>query len=177
MNLGGLYGPKDLTGWMLSSWRARTVLPLVRGTLVDLSCGDNRLVKHYGRGTGVDVTDYGPADLVLKDYRRLPFDSASVDTVAIIASFDYFEYPLEELKEIRRILSSHGRLLITLPHQKALQWWHTLRPAQKSKHSVPGSQLKEFLAQAGFSVVEERPFMLFLNRIYVSEPNSPVAHP
>lgn len=176
MNAGGLYGPKDLIGWVLSSWRARAVLPLVRGTLVDLSCGDNRLVKHYGRGTGVDVTDYGPADLVLKDYRRLPFDSGSVDTVAIIASFNCFEYPFEELKEIRRILSGHGRLLVTLPHLKALKWWHTFRPAHKARRSVSVSQLKELLAQAGLAVVEEKPFMLFLNRIYVAEPVQDSGH-
>ena len=170
MTTNGLYGKKDWIGWLLSAWRTRAVLPMVQGKLVDLSCGDNRMVKRYGGGTGVDITDHGPADVVLGDYRRLPFPDASVDTVTVVASLNYFEYPVQELKEIRRVLSPTGRLIITLTNEQALRWWHAFRRSQRSRHSVSHGQLKNYLREAGFEVLSEKPFMLFLNRVYLIKP-------
>ncbi|MCI5135249.1 MAG: hypothetical protein D3920_09300 [Candidatus Electrothrix sp. AW2] len=55
-----LYGLKDPPGRLLCEWRIRAVLPWVRGSqVIDLACGDNRLIQRLGYGTGVDIKNYG----------------------------------------------------------------------------------------------------------------------
>lgn len=87
-----LYEKGDWVGKQLSDLRFNAVLPLIRGRLLDLGCGDNRLVRAHGNGTGVDVEDFG-ADLTLTNFDSLPFEDSSFDTVAIIASINYFLDP------------------------------------------------------------------------------------
>ena len=122
-----LYGSKNLLGVFLSNWRNGAVLPLIRGRLVDLACGDNRLVKHYGNGVGVDIANYGNTDIVVENFYHLPFAGGSVDTVSIIASLNYFENPLRVLQDVHRVLKDDGQLLITMPQGWAMKIWHRFR--------------------------------------------------
>ncbi|HEY5656737.1 MAG TPA: methyltransferase domain-containing protein [Myxococcota bacterium] len=165
-----LYAGADLVGRLLSAWRARAVLPFVRGELLDLACGDNRLVRRRGAGVGVDIVAYEGADTVCPDLERLPFADASFDTVTILAALNYFERPEAVLREVRRVLKPDGRLLISLLHKGASRLWHAVR----ERHSTPrpaldAAELDACLRAAGLRVTSRRSFMLGLNTIYCIE--------
>lgn len=50
---------KDKLGKKLEGVRISTVLPYIKGDLLDIGCGMNNLTKLYGAGIGVDVHDWG----------------------------------------------------------------------------------------------------------------------
>lgn len=50
------------------------------------------------------------------DARRLPFDDESFDLVTSNMVFEHIEAPLASLREIRRVLSAGGRLIILTPN-------------------------------------------------------------
>ncbi|MFH1447742.1 MAG: hypothetical protein ABIG39_02670, partial [Candidatus Micrarchaeota archaeon] len=70
-------GKLDLLGEFLYNWRIKVVLPHIEGRLMDLGCGTNKLVKIYGNGVGIDVYQFGGADLILEDTSKTPFADES----------------------------------------------------------------------------------------------------
>ena len=55
-------------GWTtLEEERFRVVIPELKGRLLDIGAGPNRLVKQYGDGIGVDVFDWGGGVMVVED--------------------------------------------------------------------------------------------------------------
>lgn len=162
-----LYRPSDVIGWGLSTWRARAVLPHVSGRLLDLACGDNRLVRAHGSGVGADIVDYRHVDVVCPDLTHLPFRDAEFDTVTILAALNYFADPIAVLREVRRLLKPDGTLLITLLSKRVSRLWHRVREADITpRPSLDAAELAACLEAARLRVVERRSFMLGLNRIY-----------
>jgi SAM-dependent methyltransferase len=140
----------------------------VKGTLVDLACGDNRLVQAYASGTGVDIVDHGGGNVVVDDYAHLPFGDGSVDTVTIVASLNYFPEPVPVLRETRRILRDSGQLIVTMSNDRVMMHWHRFRESYAFKPGYSDAQLRTLLAAGGFDVTATRPFMLGLNRVYLA---------
>jgi len=167
MNTKNYYTKKDIIGSTLRFWRNRAVLKHVYGSLLDVACGDNTLIKAYGSGVGVDVEDFG-ADLVLKNFYSMPMEDKSFDTIAIVASLNYFEDPVRVLREIRRVLKDDGKLVLTMSNDKIMKYWHKFR--EKWAHSSGYSREKvvEILLEADFTISEEHSFMFYANRIYVA---------
>ncbi len=162
-----LYSSQDLLGRLLSVWRNKRVIPFIKGRFVDLACGDNRLVSEYGNGAGVDIIDYGNANLIVEDFSQLPFDDKSVDTISIIASLNYFDQPEQTLKEVRRVLKDDGRLILTMSNHRIMKIWHRFRESWANKPGYSRHELEELLGAAGLRIVKGKSFMLFLNKIYL----------
>jgi SAM-dependent methyltransferase len=163
-----LYAPIDLIGTTLSSWRTKTVARYVnRGPLVDLACGDNRLVKFLGFGTGVDIENYGGADIVCPNFAQLPFESNSIDSVTILAAINYFENPKQVLKEIDRILSPKGVLVVTQLDRRVSKLWHKLRDRGLPRIAYSEQQLQSILEGTGLEIKTKVSFMFGLNRIFL----------
>lgn len=162
-----LYSRSDVVGWLLSQWRARAVLPYVVGNLMDLACGDNRLVRKYGSGVGVDVVNYQNVDVVCNDLSSLPLGDNEFDTVTILAALNYFENPEAVLSEVSRILKPDGTLLITFLNHKISRIWHSFRERQTTpRPAFSETELTVCLQAANMRVVEKKTFMLGLNTIY-----------
>lgn len=162
-----LYGTSDPLGGLLSRWRARTVARLLgTGSLVDLACGDNRLVRHLGYGTGIDVTDFG-ADLVLESFSQLPFADASVGNVTILAALNYFDNPVAVLREVSRILQDDGVLVVTQLRKPLSAIWHRLRDRGLPRIAYSGSELASLLASTPLHIHSRRTFMFGLNQAFV----------
>lgn len=162
-----LYRRSDLVGWILSEWRARAVLPQVSGRLMDLACGDNRVVGAFGSGVGVDIVDYQNVDVVCRDFARLPFRDAAFDTVTILAALNYFDDPVSVLREVRRLLKPDGTVLITFLNKKASRLWHQFKERNSTpRPSFDAAELAACLNAADLRVVGTRSFMLGLNIIY-----------
>jgi SAM-dependent methyltransferase len=162
-----LYSRNDIIGYILSEWRTRAVLPYVRGKLMDLACGDNRLVRKYGLGTGVDITKYGNVDVQCSDFSNLPFADNEFDTVTILAALNYFEDPGAVLTDVCRVLKSDGTLLVTLLNKNASRVWHTVKERSTTpRPAFSENELTAYLRDAGMKIVGKKSFMLGLNTIY-----------
>jgi len=168
----------DALGEALATRRVKAVLPHVTGRLLDIGCGSNRLVRHYANGVGIDVHPWPGADLIVSDTAKLQWESASFDTVTIIAALNHIPNRVEVLRECRRVLRPGGRVVITMLTPRTSRLWHWLRAPwdadQRERGMQAGevygftsAQLIEMFARAGFALVSQQGFMLGLNRVYV----------
>ncbi|MBA7545988.1 2-methoxy-6-polyprenyl-1,4-benzoquinol methylase, mitochondrial [subsurface metagenome] len=90
------------------------MLPHIRGRLLDIGCGTNKLVKFYmGEGIGVDVYQWGggDVDLLFDNSAKLPFKNETFDTVTIVGALNHIPNRSEVLAEAHRILRQMGELL------------------------------------------------------------------
>jgi len=134
---------------------------------MDLACGDNRLVRLYGSGFGVDITKYRNVDVLCNDFSRLPFRDGEFDTVTILAALNYFPNAGAVLAEVHRVLKPDGTLLVTFLNQGASKIWHTV----KERHSTPRpafseTELTSHLQAAQLKITGKKTFMLGINTIY-----------
>jgi len=174
----GLYGKKDIIGESLSAVRSKKVLPLITGKLVDLSCGDNELVRSYGNGVGVDIFDYGNVDCMVTDLSQLPFEDESVQTVSMLACINYYPNAEAVFNEVYRILSKNGRVIVTMPNYSVMKVWFRLSnpnavnvdgelSADVHKIGMPSKEIIALFEQANI-IVENKSYFLFgLNCLYV----------
>ena len=168
-----LYSAFDPIGAILSNWRMRTVTKHVKpGQLVDLACGDNRLVRRLGRGVGVDVQDFANVDEVCPDFSKLPFDDNSVATVTIMAALNYFDEPKAVMKELHRILAPDGVIVITLLNKRVSHWWHKLRDRGLKRIAYSESEVRDILDGTGLCLIKKHAFMLGLNWVYLVVPET-----
>lgn len=168
----------DTLGESLAHRRVMAVLPHVSGRLLDVGCGSNRLVRHYANGVGIDVHPWPGADFVVPDTATLQWESASFDTITIIAALNHIPNRLAVLNECKRLLRPGGRVVITMLTPRTSRVWHWLRAPwdadQRERGMQPGEvygftskQLLELFSDAGFRLLSSQRFMLGLNRVYV----------
>lgn len=161
----------------LEDERLNNVLPFVKGRLLDIGCGRNRLVKRYGNGTGVDVYDWGGGALIVKDTAELPFEGASFDTVTIIAALNHIPNRVNVLREARRVLRPGGKLIITMINplisyigHKYLWWYSEEKERGMEEGEVYGFWNKDVIVmvkEAGFELALHRRFVYGLNNLFV----------
>ncbi|MEW6305439.1 MAG: methyltransferase domain-containing protein [Verrucomicrobiota bacterium] len=143
-------------------------------TLVDLGCGQGRLLAEFAQGItghfhGLDIsfkltalakTRLDEALIVQGDVERLPWADAGFDAVLLTEVFEHLLAPQDALREIRRILKPQGHLLLTIPNRDWFRYesYQTERkryqPVDDHWYSV--SEVKEHLASAGFAVKRVR---------------------
>ena len=171
----------DRLGQFLLRWRVRTVLPHVRGRLLDIGCGSNTVARHHGQNSlGVDVHQWGNVDLVVPDTSRLPFESGSFDAVTILAALNHIPNRGDVLKEAHRLLRPGGRIILTMIPPTISRVWHFLRRPWDADQTERGMKqgevwgltpaaVRNLLADAGFVVRLEKRFMLGINRMTLAE--------
>jgi SAM-dependent methyltransferase len=168
----------DALGEVLAKRRVRAVLPHIRGRLLDVGCGFNRLVRDYANGVGVDVHPWPGADVVVADTASLQWESASFDTVTIIAALNHIPNRVAVLDECRRVLRPGGRVVITMLTPRTSRIWHWIRAPwdadQRERGMQPGevfgftsAELLEMFSRAGFTLLFRERFMLGFNQVYV----------
>jgi len=159
--------------------RHEMVLAHVRGRLLDIGCGENRLVRRYGNGIGVDVYNWGDVDLVVEDSAYLPFADQSFDTISFVASLNHISNRKEVLQEAYRLLKDDGRLLITMIPPFIGMLWHKIiapwDPDQAKRGMKPGEvwgltaqQIQQLLHDAGFELIARKRFIFGLNNLYIA---------
>lgn len=171
---------------LLSNYEIRTnfVLKNTKGRLLDIGCGENKLVQAYkaqgGEGVGVDVYDWGNVDLIVKDTSKLPFEDGSFDTVTFVACLNHIPNRIDVLKEAHRLLRPGGRVVMTnlTPYISAVwhkwaYWDHDQHERGMEEGEVWGfwdKDLREILDQGGFKVTKHNRFSWGCNHLYVAEP-------
>ncbi len=171
----------DTLGEALADRRVRAVLPHIRGRLLDLGCGSNKLVRRYTNGVGIDVYPWPGADFIVRNTASLDYEAHSFDTVTIIAALNHIPDREAVLRECRRVLRPDGRLVITMLTPITSRLWHWLRKPwdadQRERGMRPGevygfspADIIEMFDRCGFVLSSQERFMLGLNRVYVFRP-------
>ncbi|MFN0150944.1 MAG: class I SAM-dependent methyltransferase [bacterium] len=129
---------------------AMAVPYLGNGRILDLACGTGRHLRALARrrhgAVGLDlspellreaIAQGTTAPLVRGDMRVLPFRSATFGAVlSLFSSFGYFEAANDDLavlREIRRVLSDRGRLVLDLANP-----YHARRRGESTTERVAG---------------------------------------
>jgi len=171
---------KDSLGQWLLRRRIRSVMPSIRGRLLDIGCGTNQLVRTYGgEGLGVDVYPWGEVDYVVDDSSDLPFEDGSFDTVTILAALNHIPNRAETLLEAHRLLADTGRLIITMIGPRISRLWHFLRKPWDPDQTECGMEdgevfgftsgaVRQMLTEAGFEIESQHRFMLGVNQTTVA---------
>ncbi len=168
----------DALGEALADRRIRAVLPHVRGRLLDLGCGDNKLVRRYVNGVGVDVHPWPGADFIVNNSASLEYESHSFDTVTIIAALNHIPNREAVLQECRRLLRPDGQVVITMLTPVTSRVWHWLRAPWDADQRERGmragevygftpAEIVDMFSRSGFTLSSQKRFMLGLNRVYV----------
>jgi hypothetical protein len=157
---------QDLLGKLLSKWRNKRVSKGLAPPFLDIACGDNILAGRVEQGIGIDVVDYGNADVLTKDFERLPFKDESFQSIAIVASLNYFDNPERVLAECARVLKPDGALILTLLNPLIGKLWHMIREPWAKLPGFSFRYLEEMARAAGFEIVRRSRFMLGMNNLY-----------
>ena len=164
--------------------RLRVVLGQLRGRVLDIGCGDNRLLQMYrtqgGEGVGVDVHPWEGVDIVVKDSAQLSFSDDSFDTVSFVACFNHIPNREDVLREAYRVLSPDGRVVQTNLPPNVSRLWHRWnhfwsrdqRERGMKEEEVWGfrrDDLVRILETNGFQLKAFERFSWSLNQVYVAE--------
>lgn len=137
--------------WVLSR------VPPGPGRALDLGGGTGELrAPLTARGFEYVNVDVAPTDLeaVVGDAHALPFEDGEFDLVVSSDSLEHFHTPLAVLREVARVLSPDGRLVIWVP------FMHPFHRDDYYRYTPLG--LEYLLEHAGFTVVTiEAPLGLF----------------
>jgi SAM-dependent methyltransferase len=165
-------------GWTtLEEERIAAVLPFLKGKILDIGAGENRLVKQWGQGIGVDVFDWGGGALMVEDSAQLPFSEGSFDTITFLACLNHIPNRQEVLNEAHRLLCPGGSLVITMINPvlgnigHAL-WWYSedkIRGGMQEGElgGLWSRQVIDMCNKAGFVLSRRKKFVYRMNNLYV----------
>jgi SAM-dependent methyltransferase len=128
------------------------------GRLIDIGCGRmpyrqllEPLVSEYiGLDHPISAKLYRNSNSkpdILSDARQIPVSNQSFDTVLLLEVLEHVPYPIDILKEARRIIKNNGILIISTPfmyplHDKGFDYMR-----------YTGLMLRYMIQHAGFKVV------------------------
>ena len=162
----------------LERQRIERTLAKVRGRLLDVGCGPNKLTRMYGGvGIGADVFPWPGIDVLVSDAGQLPFPDRSFDTVSFVACLNHIPRRLEALREAHRVLRDDGVVLATMIPTGVSRLWHLINRPWDEDQTERGMkegevfglnfrQLSEMFRHAGFEVVDHERFILKMNVLY-----------
>ncbi|MFN8491994.1 MAG: methyltransferase domain-containing protein [Caldilineaceae bacterium] len=114
-------------------WLISLLQPQPNHTLLDISCGQGRLVELASQqgldAIGVDFSLTGlcrgqqtlrNTSWAVSDGEQLPFPDQCVDYVTHIGSLEHYERPSQGVSEIARVLKPSGRACVLLPNAYGL---------------------------------------------------------
>lgn len=160
----------------LEEERIYNVLPHIKGKLLDVGCGNNRLVNTYGNGVGVEVYDWGGGAVILQHPHVLPFKDKSFDTITLLASLNHVPAREKMLQEVRRVIKDDGRVIITMINPFIGYLVHTFLWHSEDKdrgmvegevHGIWSGKLVEMFGKHGFQLSFKRKFEYGINSIFI----------
>ena len=124
---------ESLLKLFLRKMRINKVLPIIKkypnSKLLDIGCGFNyklllEVEQYISEGYGIDykVPELKNGKIKTKQIKindKLPFRNNSFDFVTMLTVLEYFEHPVEIIREIERVLKPKGKLILTVPTRNA----------------------------------------------------------
>ncbi|MCG2724747.1 MAG: class I SAM-dependent methyltransferase [Elusimicrobia bacterium] len=136
------------------------------GKLLDIGCGDG-VFLNYMRARdwkvfGVETSESGYKLCEQKKInvsKELNFQGESFDIITLWQSLEHMESPARVLREIHKVLSENGVLIISAPNINSMEyaifkkfWFHLDLPRHLNHFSV--ATLKKLLQKSGFKVLK-----------------------
>jgi ubiquinone/menaquinone biosynthesis C-methylase UbiE len=178
MNKYSLYS-NDFIGTILQNYRVKTVLPYVKGRVLDIGCGDNLLCKSCSSfSVGIDIFNWKDVDLIADASKFLPFKNKTFDTITILAAFNHIPNRDLLLQECSRILKDEGRIVLTMLSPGISRLWHLLRKPWENDQKIRGMKEGEVFGftknditnaflKCNFKCITIQKFMANLNSLFV----------
>ena len=110
---------------------------------IDLS---NAMIEE-ARKQNKDLIDQGKVDFLLGNSKELPLESDYANKVCLINTIYFWEDPLQDLKEIYRVLKNDGKIYISIRSKDKLE---NERFTRFYFRLYKYDEIKEYLKQAGF---------------------------
>ncbi len=155
--------------------------------LLDIGCGDRLALleavspivrKAIGIDAEVEELEHGNIQtLRFRLERKLPFQDSYFDIVTMLAVLEHLDFPLDVLKEIRRVMRPGGFLLITTPTPMArpvLEFLsyrlHLVSEKEIRDHNryYDRKAIKDLLEASGLAVQKHRYFQVGFNNFVVA---------
>jgi len=168
--------------------RVEMALKFCRGRIIDIGCGNNQLINEYRKGeefvgaVGVDIynIDNRKEIILVKNCKKLPFPDDFFDTACFVASLHHIPNDLEVLKEVKRVLTKNGRIVVTEPPylvgliRHKLAWWNRDKNerifSSDEKLGLTNEYIINLFRAAGFEWLLDEKFCAGLNKVYVFVP-------
>lgn len=159
---------------------------LQKGYLLDIGCGDNRLVEKYrkmgGTGLGLDIAPNHKADIEVGQSETLSFQNNSFDYITLVASFNHIPSREKTIREAYRCLKPGGKIFITnltpiigfVGHKiwrlfkSDLDLSHGRKMTKGEKYGLANKYIKNLLFQAGFVNIKHKKFSFGLNNLIIA---------
>ena len=158
---------QDFIGKFLSKWRNRRVAKEIKPPFLDIACGENILVRNVPGGIGIDVINYGNTNLLVRNFYEIPFKKQTFQTVTIVASLNYFEYPKKVILECERVLRTGGNLILTSLNPFIGRLWHLFREPWAKHPGFSSKQLEVFICRSRLLLTKKSKFMFGMNSLYI----------
>lgn len=159
----------EVTGWALGLW---TLNP--NDVVLDIGCGGGMTLKRMSESLddgvlfGVDYSDVsvqlsselnqadvasGKLTISKGNVEELPFEDDKFDKIITVESFYFWPDPIENLKEVRRVLKPKGQFLLVADiYENGLLSEHELENVKKySLNNPTREEFEEYFSKAGFS--------------------------
>lgn len=154
--------------------------------ILDIGCGDNRLIKKYkncgGNGIGIDIAPNLEADIEVQASDSLQFSNNYFDYITIIASINHIPTREDTLREVFRCLKPGGSVIITnlspLVGYVGHKIWHVLKSDLDmhhrgqmevgEKYGLNNKYIVSVLRDIGFIDIKVKKFSLGFNNLIVA---------
>lgn len=143
-----------------------------RGKILDIGCATGfflEIAKKRGwEPYGVELSDYAASygrekmglDIKTGDLKKVGYRKEYFNIITMWDILEHTPYPLEELKEVKRVLKENGLVFITVPNIKSLiarimgRRWFGFTKIREHLYFFSPRTLKMILEKAGFSVLK-----------------------
>lgn len=166
----------------------------LKGTFLDIGCCDGtftKIILDESKATkiyAIDVlescVDYakekykGNKKLVFSfgEATTLPFPSKKFDAVFCLEALEHFQYPLQAIVEMKRVLKPNGKVFILIPHENTLFkiiwsfWTKSRGKIWKGTHlqHYSNSEFVTMIQKGGFTIINNHTFLLDMLQIIVA---------
>ncbi|MBN1780266.1 methyltransferase domain-containing protein [bacterium] len=94
---------------------------------------------------------------VCADAYHLPFRPDTLDAVVLSEVIEHLESPMDVLKEVKRVLSQNGRLIVTVPFEEKIRFCtcihcNRVTPVNAHLHTFSAESLSRLVNQCGLAV-------------------------
>ncbi|EIM63804.1 class I SAM-dependent methyltransferase [Desulfobacter postgatei] len=158
--------------------KIKELFPDTTGTILDIGCGKGLLLKALEdinwKVHGIELSEtsalYAKKKLNIKIATQMldtcNFPSNHFDLVTMFHSLEHMKEPKKILKEIHRVLSDDGILLIEVPKFDSLfsklfkeKWFHLDLP--RHLYHFENFSIKKILKDSGFQIIDHKNFAFF----------------
>jgi len=161
------YSRHERSHWWFR-WRFNLIRTLVmngktdkRTRLLDAGCGTGSMVQHLKdlcEAVGIDVAaqavsiaaGHGVSGIVRGSLDRMPFDSATFDTVLVLDVLEHIQDDAAILRNLHAVLRPGGRLILTVPAFRFL--WSEHDDVNHHKRRYTTAEVQRLIEDAGFEV-------------------------